>query len=234
MWKMLQVLAISIAPVHRPSYEESTTREATGSCWVKELKDQSSVTAVKVKTEKNIGDLYTTWHTSPHVQLQHAQLQPTYHFRPTGATKKTTKVKMTKVKMTEVKMYKSTRISDRGIPASPLTHRRASEPACNTDVIQQGHGSIAAMVFSRHRHIGHAAAVSSSSCEAALPRRAARNNLDSALRNPLKVKLVRRLVAWTAAVIKNPIKTAALRNTSVLIVKRRALVVYQKEWPPPR
>ena len=33
--------------------------------WVKELKDQSSVTAVKVKTEKNLADLYTKCHTAP-------------------------------------------------------------------------------------------------------------------------------------------------------------------------
>jgi hypothetical protein len=33
--------------------------------WVKELKDQSSVTAVKVKTEKNLADLYTKCHTVP-------------------------------------------------------------------------------------------------------------------------------------------------------------------------
>ena len=61
-----------------------------------------------------------------------------------------------------------------------------------------------------------------------------RNNLGSALRNPSKVKLAQRLVAWSAVVMRNPIKSAALRNTSALIVKRRALIVYQKEWPLPR
>ena len=61
-----------------------------------------------------------------------------------------------------------------------------------------------------------------------------RNGPGSALRNPSKVKLAQRLVAWSAVVMRNPIKSAALRNTSVLIVKRRAWAVYQKEWPPPR
>ena len=61
-----------------------------------------------------------------------------------------------------------------------------------------------------------------------------RNNLGSALRNPSKVKMAQHLVAWAAAVMRNLIKSAALRNTSVLIVKRRALIVYQKELPPPR
>ena len=31
--------------------------------WIKELKDQGSVTAVKVKTEKNLADLFTKCHT---------------------------------------------------------------------------------------------------------------------------------------------------------------------------
>ena len=61
-----------------------------------------------------------------------------------------------------------------------------------------------------------------------------RNNLGSALRNPSKVKMAQHLAAWAAAVMRNLIKSAALRNTSVLIVKRRALVVYQAQWPPPR
>ena len=33
--------------------------------WVKELKDQSSVTAIKVKTEKNLAGLYTKCHAAP-------------------------------------------------------------------------------------------------------------------------------------------------------------------------
>ena len=32
--------------------------------WVKELKDQSSVTAEKVKTDKNLADLYTKCHAA--------------------------------------------------------------------------------------------------------------------------------------------------------------------------
>ena len=31
--------------------------------WIKELKDQESATAVKVKTEKNLADLFTKCHT---------------------------------------------------------------------------------------------------------------------------------------------------------------------------
>ena len=61
-----------------------------------------------------------------------------------------------------------------------------------------------------------------------------RNNLDGMLKQLSKVKLAQRLVAWSAVVMTNPIKNAALRNTSVLIVKRWALIVYQKDWPPPR
>ena len=33
--------------------------------WVKELKDQLSVTAAKVKTDKNLADLYTKCHSVP-------------------------------------------------------------------------------------------------------------------------------------------------------------------------
>ena len=33
--------------------------------WIKELKDQASVTAVKVPTEKNLADLLTKCHTKP-------------------------------------------------------------------------------------------------------------------------------------------------------------------------
>ena len=54
------------------SYQHSTTASSKlrgvydqRSDWVKELKDQSSVTAAKVTTDKNLADLLTKCHAAP-------------------------------------------------------------------------------------------------------------------------------------------------------------------------